>query len=337
LLEISPKAATKVHEYQEINSANPAQMRQVLSDVVVMYPAERYGLVLWSHGTSWLPANVALKSFGDNAGTQMNIPALAEALPVHFDFVLFDACLMGAVEVAYELRDKTDYLIASPAEVISDGFPYDEVVPELLKPDVDLTRVAQAYFGYYNRLPGASRSATVSVTDTRELGRLAELTKQLLAGASGNLSLLDRTAVQRLDVYTEQYTFDFLDFINKVAPEADKSLLVQQLGKAVLYKASTEQFLEAYRIEAYCGLSCYIPHPGRSDLNSYYRTLQWSIDVGMSSMLYETAGGKSKQQQLIEQEGYPAYKRWTNVEQANTQIWQDEMREMQSLGNALPP
>lgn len=33
---------------------------------------------------------------------------------------------MGGIEVAYELRNKTDYMIASPAEVISNGFPYEK-------------------------------------------------------------------------------------------------------------------------------------------------------------------------------------------------------------------
>ena len=41
----------------------------------------------------------------------MNIDALAAALPVRFDFILMDACLMGSVEVVYELRNKADFII----------------------------------------------------------------------------------------------------------------------------------------------------------------------------------------------------------------------------------
>jgi hypothetical protein len=282
IMEISPESATTVHAYQEFNSMEPSQMRQVLNDIISRYPAESYGLILWSHGTSWLPAGVRLKSFGEDAGKQMDIQALAEALPVHLDFILFDACLMGAVEVAYELREKADYLIASSTETVYEGFPYDLIVPELLKPNINLALIAETYFDYYNSLPGAYCSATVSLTDCKELKRLAELTGQLLSGRSYDLSSFDRTAVQRLDVYSEQYTFDFLDFVNKLLPEADKSLFIQQLGKTVLYRANTGRFIEAYDIETYCGLSCYIPHPDRDDLNGYYKTLGWYAASGFN-------------------------------------------------------
>ena len=52
-----------------------------------------------------------------------------------FDYILFDACLMSQVEVAYELRDTADYLILSPAEVMSAGFPYFKITKYLLSAD----------------------------------------------------------------------------------------------------------------------------------------------------------------------------------------------------------
>jgi hypothetical protein len=94
------------------------------------------------------------------------------------------------------------------------------------------------------------------------------------------MASFDRTSVQRLDVYSEQYTFDLLDFIDKAFPDADKSLLTLQLDKTVLYKAHTPTFLDEYQLLTYCGLSSYVPLPGRTDLNGYYQTLQWFADSG---------------------------------------------------------
>ena len=113
LLEITTGSGNIVKTYSEINSASASQMHEVLNDIINLYPAHSYGLILWSHGTTWLPSNTQLRSFGIDHGSEMNILALSLALPVHFDFLLFDACLMGAVEVAYELQDKTNYIIAS--------------------------------------------------------------------------------------------------------------------------------------------------------------------------------------------------------------------------------
>jgi hypothetical protein len=276
ILEIARDTAINVRTYPEFNSVDATQIRQVLNDIISMYPAESYGLILWSHGTSWLPANVPLKSFGQDEGKQINIPELTEALPVRFDFILFDACLMGAVEVAYELRNKTDYIISSSAEVIYTGFPYDLIIPELLSPAPNLRKAAENYFNYYNEQEdNAYRSATISLIDTKELDNLARVTDQLLSGQTFDIASFDRMSVQRLDVYEERYTFDFLDFITKAFPEADTRLLIEQLAKTVLYKAHTAEFLERYEISIYCGLSCYIPRTDREDLNLYYKQLRW--------------------------------------------------------------
>jgi hypothetical protein len=282
ILKIKPNLTEEIRTYQEFNSIDASQVRQVLNDIIDMYPAENYGLVLWSHGTSWLPANMQLKSFGEDSHKQMNIPDLVGALPVHFDFILFDACLMGSVEVAYELRNKTDYLIASSTETIYKGFPYDEIIPELIKPTINYPAVAQKYFDFYDNMDGDYRSATISLIDTKELENLANETEKIFSENEISADF-DRTNMQRLDIYEEQYTFDFADFINKAFPEANKSVFQAQLNKTVLYKAHTPEFLEEYQIGAYCGLSCYIPVPGRNDLNSYYRILQWFNDSG-----YET-------------------------------------------------
>jgi hypothetical protein len=286
LLRITEDSEEEIKTYQEFNSADPANMNRLLGEIAEMYPSDSYGLILWSHGTSWLPAGAPLvKSFAVDGNSQMNILDLAEALPFHFDFILFDACLMGAVEVAYELRNKTDYIIASSTETIDSGFPYELVIPALISSTPDLRKVAESYFNYYQQQLGEYCSATVSLINTKEMDNLARVTNQLISGQTFDIASFDRTSVQRLDDYSEQYTFDFLDFITKAFPEADKRPLTEQLEKTVLYKAHTAKFLEKYEINTYCGLSCYIPHSGRNDLNSYYQQLGWYQAGGYETIL----------------------------------------------------
>jgi hypothetical protein len=144
-----------------------------------------------------------------------------------------------------------------------------------VSPTPDLRKAAESYFDYYQQQSGAFRSATVSLINTKELDNLARVTNQLISGQTFDITSFDRTSGQRLDVYDEQYTFDFLDFITKAFPEADKHALMAQLEKTVLYKAHTAEFIEMYGINAYCGLSCYIPHSDRNDLTDYYQKLGW--------------------------------------------------------------
>jgi hypothetical protein len=285
LMEIHRGKETVIKSYPEVNSADPDVFKEIIQEIAGLYPAEEYGLILWSHGTSWLPAGSPLRSFGNDSGKQMNIPALSAALPIRFDYILFDACLMGAVEVAYELRDKADYIISSSTETVAEGFPYDLIIPELIKQTPDLLKAATTYFDYYNKQSGANRSASVSVVGTQALEFLAREIKRLIEANDFSISSFDRLSVQRLDVYDEMYHFDLLDFVNKAFPFADKNAFVKQLNQTVLYKNSTPQFIMQYDINTYCGLSCYIPHLQRQDLNEYYQSLKWCEDSGFSYLL----------------------------------------------------
>jgi hypothetical protein len=284
LLRIDETGGQKIKTYPEFNSTDAAKMKSVLDEIIKMYPSNQYSFVLWSHGTSWLPSGVSLRSFGKDSDREMNIVDLAESLPLKFDFILFDACLMGAVEVAYELKDKTDFIIASSTETIYTGFPYDQIVPELLRPTIDFKRIGKSYFDYYNNLEGAYRSATVSVIETRYLEQLSSRLKALIRENAPDISLLDRSTVQRLDVYEEQYCFDLLDFVQALLPDSEKSKFHEILQQTVIYKAHTPWFLLEYEISAYCGLSCYIPHPQRNDLNSCYKTLGWYEASGIDHL-----------------------------------------------------
>ena len=83
-----------------------------------------------------------------NSGSKMEIADVAAALDdfPRLDFILFDACFMQAVEVAYELRHVAKYIASSPAEIpnpaniILGGYDNDEKSQEILvKKDTDTT------------------------------------------------------------------------------------------------------------------------------------------------------------------------------------------------------
>jgi hypothetical protein len=94
------------------------------------YPAEHYALVIWNHGAGW-----AGVSSDDNTRHGMDLPDVRSALEgicaklktqgkERIDFVDFDACLMATIEVAYELADTCDYLVASQETEPGAGMQY---------------------------------------------------------------------------------------------------------------------------------------------------------------------------------------------------------------------
>ena len=108
------------------NFGDLSLLQSFLTHEVQNYPAKRYMLILCDHGSGW--RNTINKSlmrdicFDDIYDDSLTIPELKSALqPVvsllgkKIDLVYFDACLMGNVEVDYEIKDLVSYVLSSEA------------------------------------------------------------------------------------------------------------------------------------------------------------------------------------------------------------------------------
>ena len=288
--------------YEEENSASPQVLARVVEEVRRSYPADSYGLVLWSHGMGWLPAGVSsprslqmqrdsrmprTKYFGEDLDlgaeggpVYMDIREIAVALPGGFEFILFDACFMSSIEVLYELKDKADYVIASPAEIISDGFPYDKIMPYLGGGEQNLIQMCQEFYDYYANHPngGYYLSATIALVKMAELQDMARIVSEILEGKTSFSSEVWKYPLSRgglPDVF-----FDFADYIHEMATEEQCTAFDHQLSKLVRYRKATEKFFGTpIPGDKYSGLSVYIPYPQWPQLNNKYKGLAWTKAV----------------------------------------------------------
>ena len=289
--------------YEEEDSADPAVLQRVIGEMKLRYPSDSYGLILWSHGTGWFPEGysfpgstsyrradapyIPTKYFGQDAtlaegrgDSYMEIADLAAALTGHFDFIMFDACFMASVEVLYELRDKADYFIASPAEIISDGFPYEAAAPYFWGGEEDLKQVCREYYNYYANHPygGSWQSGTLSLVKASELGALAQAARQAVGsvGESGVGSVWRFPLIATMpDVF-----YDLGDYVSVMGSGDGKAAFEEQLARTVVYKVATRTFNgEEIPSDRYSGLSCYIPQSRWQDMNDFYSTLEWAQTV----------------------------------------------------------
>lgn len=272
----------KIKEYNPHNSSDPMVMKQVLQDIKNSYPAQSFGLILWSHATGWIPPDhgvIKVKSFGDDNGSSMDIKDLKHALPDDFEFILFDACSMSSIEVLYEIRDKAKYFISSPGEVIANGMPYNIITHDLFGDNIrSYQEIAQKYYDYYNSKSGLMRSATISIIDAKQLTEFAKASKQVLSTYQPTYSDFNRNEIQRMDfdrITNPLIAFDYKDFSIQNFGLINTQHLLKQLNQTVLFKANTP-FFNGYEIKNNCGISCYIPNPeNEGPLHDYYRTLEW--------------------------------------------------------------
>lgn len=270
LYKVQKRGNQIIKSYPEHNSADPAMFQTVIKDIINFAPSDSYGLVLWSHGTSWIPANAKLKSFGRDGKNEMDVKELANALPVHFDYILFDACiLMGSVEVAYELKGKTNYIISSPTESLADGFPYEKITPLLFGGEHELIALATEYFNYYSRMKGQLNSASISVLNTDELDQLAYLTERLIKKIPLEKWDYHHKDIQALDMYENHISYDFFNFLHVNYSVQEVREIESQLKQVVIYKANTNLILGTLPVAHFCGIGCYVPIPGNTQMNNY--------------------------------------------------------------------
>ena len=192
--------------YDDFNAGDPAKVRQLLADAAQLAPARNYGLIIGCHGKAWVPASSGAiprslslgtaeddvwkrvpgakmtRSFGD-LGYELDITELAaalEALSFRFDYLIFDDCFMANIETLYDLRHALDYIVASPCEVMGDGFPYERIIPHLFEANGVLSGLEKSCWEFWNlyenewqNTVGREQSGCISLAVTSELDALA--------------------------------------------------------------------------------------------------------------------------------------------------------------------
>lgn len=286
---------------KDVNSASPEMLRQVILDAEAVAPAAHHGLVMWSHATGYLPSGYFnhptdmaqptqphyAHTFGSEYSKteEMEITDMAEALPFHYDFILFDCCFMGGIEVAYELREKCDYIAFSPTEIMAKGFPYYVMFESLWNgnsTEEAMKAVCQEYYHYYDSTYqrykaglATNNGGTVTLLKSAELPALASVCRGIFTNHRDEIYGLNFNSVQRYFRYNYHWFFDLGDIVEQVATPSEFDAFQNAMDKLVIYKAATPEFMGIV-INKYSGLSSYLPKPEYVNLNAFYRDLAWN-------------------------------------------------------------
>ena len=265
----------KVKELSLPTPYNSALFENNLREALEFAPAEKYALVIGSHGLGWVPKEPYTQSLslrrlglshedlwkrnenaemtrhlGDKTPTRYDVDEIADAIEannVKFDYILFDACFMGNVESAYELRNATNYIIGSPCEVMGYGFPYANIVQYMFTDGgttYNLDKICSEYVHYY-KTAASTPSACVAITDTSELEALAQTMKAVnMAGIKEGFSLGN---VQYYEGQSVHSFYDLGDMVEQSCADATAvAAFKEQLNKTVTSRYHTDRFYSAY-------------------------------------------------------------------------------------------
>ena len=291
--------AVILKEYPDQLSTDKEVMAAVLQDMAKFSPTQNLGLIVGSHGSSWYNT-IYTRALGYDGSTSnaINLPDMVEAMETlekPFEFILFDACYMGTMEVAYEFHHVADYQISSVMEVPAYGFPYDYFLGDLFKGTVEGYKdVCQSFVDYYKSEYDEGKTAwgTIALIDSKEVEGMTQAVREQIVAHKDTLASYVPKRIQEYGRQAGQgIAHDLEHFVRDLNGGETPQAFAEQLEKTVLYKGCLEEARYTpynYDVDAtnYCGLGIYIPQSNKSKWNPYFKTLDWYEASGWNEVTF---------------------------------------------------
>ena len=272
----------------ETLTADPEVLETALRTAKEEYPSKSYGLLLWGHASGWLINNDSVaynksRAYGGDTGNNsssstgrywMNIPSMAKAIANgmgndKLKFVMGDCCNFACIEIAYELRNMTDYVIGSPAEIPDEGAPYNIIIPDMFdESDLFYKQIIDHYYNYYlyelknnsryyNSEPGDLKgfSVPLAAINTNGLENFASATAQILSTIAAKLTPENPLDLSEITYYgisnsSHRFAYDMQQVLKKHADDAAYNQWLESFNQACPYHLYSQKWLTGYRLLA---------------------------------------------------------------------------------------
>jgi len=211
----------------ELNMGDSSTLSSFVNWTAQNYPAQHYALVLWDHGGSCASGPGACWD-DTNEEDCLTMPEIKEALATVYgavgkkiDVLAFDACLMGMIEVAYQVCDYANYMVGSEETEPNDGCPYDLILTELAaSPSMSPAQLASTIVtkyvsSYTNGLPNPedAQHVTSAALGLTKVNEAAVAVSQLAEAIIGDFNDSEG-AVREAWEQAETFSGDFVDLYN---------------------------------------------------------------------------------------------------------------------------
>ncbi len=257
-----------------VSMTSPATLSAFIGKSVKSFPADRYGLVLWGHGSG------TVNGYGydeqNSASGSMCLVDIHQALidgGVHFDFIGFDASLMATVETALMLNEHADYMIASQEIETSDGWHYTDWL-NLVNSDssVDTMTLCKKIVDdsmMTNAPKVIGQNVTFSVIDLTELSRsvpdkLGAFARSISSMITSKNYRIVSNVRGRVREFAQSKKLDLVDLTDlalRMGTQEGKDL-AEAISGAVCYNCTSPYITNVY------GLSICFPYQRLSNVDS---------------------------------------------------------------------
>ena len=303
-------------EYEGASYASAEGIADILNEVKTKASALNYALIVGVHGCGWTYAsdwsrypyyarpsvtrprdnNFSGIQFGPDpnapltrffgsvslAENAMDISTLAEGIResgLKMQYILFDACYMSNIETAYELKDVTNYMIASGSEIMAAGLPYRSMWSYLNSSTPNYSSIVSTSVNFYKN--SSAPFCNLAAIDCRQVEKLAGVMKDINAEnqlqASVNLD-----SIQHLDGFRPNLFYDLETYVDSLHPSG--YLLDQFKSQLKLTIKASDHTDEAYtciyssdsfKIKNYCGITISDPSQHSVAIKGREKTGWW--------------------------------------------------------------
>ena len=304
-------------EYEGTSYASAEGFADILNEVKTQADALNYALIVGVHGCGWTYAsdwsrypyyarpsvtrprdnNFSGIQFGPDpnapltrffgsvslAENAMDISTLAEGIResgLKMQYILFDACYMSNIETAYELKDVTNYMIASGSEIMAAGLPYRSMWSYLNSATPNYSSIVSTSVNFYKNNSSAP-FCNLAAIDCRQVEKLASVMKDINAQyqLSASVSL---DSIQHLDGFRPNLFYDLETYVDSLRPSG--YLLDQFKNQLKLTIKASDHTEEAYtciyssdsfKIKNYCGITISDPSQHSVAIKGREKTGWW--------------------------------------------------------------
>lgn len=167
--------STLLEDLGEVNMGDPQTLVNFVTWAVSNYPAQNYAVVIWNHGGGFrkktkypMAKDIAID---DTSNDSLKPYELSQALSSiksymgkKIELLGMDACLMSMIEIAYEIKDYADVMVASEENEPLNGWPYNSILNGLISnpnmsPHELGSRIVDDYIAFYQGTDNVTLSA----------------------------------------------------------------------------------------------------------------------------------------------------------------------------------
>ena len=284
----------------ELNMGDPNTLKNTVTTIYNTYPAEKYALVFWNHGTGWHkdrpegPTKYVCSDWGsgDDALTNSELDNALSYIRSNtgtskIDMLGFDACLMQMIEIAYYIKDHALVMVGSEETESAEGWDYGALSSLIATPSMGPGLLG----GYIVQDFVAIPDATLSALDMTKVVALANAVDTMADALNAVGGVGNSNVVSALydTLYFDDYDYiDLYDFADELIDENINGA-INSAAQGVKTAVDTTVLYYGYGYSSYSnshGISIYFPDPYYSSYDSSYSSLDFASATSWDDVIH---------------------------------------------------